>query len=319
MDEINYKTVLQYMSIQDHLTLWSNILNRHVSIGQVFTSPFRRDTNPGCFLYERSNIIWFQDYGSPNQRWNILHAISYFTGKGLKDSALKAYASLYFNKPLQLNSNQVLVGQAQKGRTSNTKILFNSYKHKGKPCWTKKSFEYWDRAGVKLQDLIDLNVYDCQSFYLNENLIVPKGLCFSYYFPLSSHCKIYQPDAIKKEDKFIGTCNKNDIWKTNVDKKKLLITKSAKDLLTLKNILPKWELWSFQSEGTIPDSLTVDDFKEVYILYDGDDAGRRTAKALQEHLGLGNIIFFESEFKDAYGIASNRGIDILKKEIKNLL
>jgi len=105
LDEINYKTVLNYLTVSDQLQLWSDILNRHVSIGQVFTSPFRKDNHPGCFLYERSNIVWFCDYADPNKRWNILHAISYFTGKGLNDSALKAYAAIYFNKPLVLNNS----------------------------------------------------------------------------------------------------------------------------------------------------------------------------------------------------------------------
>jgi len=318
LEEINYKTVLQYMSIQDHLQLWSDLLNRHISVSQTFTSPFRRDTHAGCFLYERSSILWFQDYGDPDKKWNILHAISYFTNKGLNDSALKAYASLYFDKPLRLNNNEVLVGQVQKGRKSNTKILFNSYKHNGKPCWTRKSFEYWSKVGIKLQDLIDLNVYDCQSYYLNESLIIPQELCFVYYFPDSARCKVYRPHAIKKEDRFIGTCNKQDVWKTNVGNNKLFITKSAKDLLTLKNLLPDWELWSFQSEGTCPDHIDIDKFEELVINYDLDEAGIRTSKALQKQIG-GRLIYFDSSYKDAFGIATNKSLEFLKETIKNMI
>lgn len=316
LETINYRTVINSMSTQDHLEVWSWLLGRHVSIGQTFTNPLRIDRNPNCFLREYQGILFLTDY-----KWSKLyngmtciHAVANKMNWTLQQASVNIYASLYLKKPLNFNTI-TQVGTIQKGRKSNTKIHLNPYTYGGKAVWTKKSHEYWKVADVKVSDLQEMNVFDIKSFYMNESLIVPKDLCFAYYFPISTHVKIYQPRA-SKSDKFIGTANKEDVYKTNLGHSKRLITKSGKDVLTLKNIVPEWEIWAFQNEGMVCSNLGS--FDKTIIIYDNDEVGQRTSKELQEKIPNSECVYF-TKAKDAYDTCVEFGIDVLKEELKNLL
>jgi hypothetical protein len=233
----------------------------------------------------------------------------------LHQAAINVYAALYFNKPLSFGI-QSTVGTIQKGRKSSTKIHFNSYTHGGKVIWTKKNYEYWRIGGVKVSDLEEMNAFDVKSFYINEKLVVPNDLCIAYYFSNSGHTKLYRPFQ-PKTDKWIGTATKDDVWKTNLGHSKRIITKSCKDLLVLKNLLPDWTIWAVQAEGMIPTEL--ESFDTTKIIMDADNAGIKAANMLQLLIPNSECLYFDAEFKDAYGIASNKGIDVLKEELNNLL
>jgi len=320
LEEINYKTVLQYMSISDQLQLWGHILNRYVSIGQVFTNPMRADKHPGCFLRQHGNILLLTDYSAPEyNKYTILHAINHYVCKGLNNAALLAYTALYFNKPLQLNNVPVSVGQTQKGRRSSTKIFFNSYLYNGVPCFTKKSFEYWSRAGVKLQDLVEADIFDVSSYYINDKLVVPKiKPVFAYFRASTGNVKLYSPYE-SKENKFLGTTSVRDWWIVNEGNTNLLITKSVKDMLTFKNILPNWTVVAFNSESIICKEFDITNYLNIKICYDFDNGGIKGAETLQKHYNKGDIIYFDSTWKDAFGIATNESVEFLKETINKMI
>lgn len=250
LDNLNYKTIMNSLTVYDQLTIWGWILGFNITLYRTFCNPMRSDNNPGCFLREYGNVLFLTDYAYPEySKMTCIHAVKDLMNCTLHQAAINVYAALYFNKPLQFGI-QSQVGTIQKGRKSKTKIHINPYTHRGKAVWTKKNYEYWKVAEVKVSDLEEMNVFDVRSFYMNESLIIPNGLCIGYYFPQTSHIKIYQP-YLSKSEKFIGTANKEDVYKTNLGHSKRIITKSGKDVLTLKNLLPEWEIWAFQNEGMV--------------------------------------------------------------------
>lgn len=314
IDMINYYTVIRILTIDEQLSLWSNVLNVPITLGRTFQSPFRLDKNPGCFLHERSGIVWFKDYADLSKKWNIIHAVAYLMNCTLQQASVNIYASIYFNKPLSFNTT-ISLGTIQKGRKSNTKIHFNPFVYGGKAIWKKEYYEYWKIAGVKLSDLEELNVYNVASFYMNDSLIVPKDLCIAYYFPQTSKVKLYRPHQ-PKSDKWIGTATKEDVWKTNLGHSKRIITKSCKDLLTLKNLLPDWTIWAVQAEGMIPTELNS--FDKTIIIMDFDNAGIKAANQLQQLIPNSECVYFEVA-KDAYSICEQFGISKLQEELKNMI
>lgn len=307
---------MDYMSTQDQLDIWGQILGRSVSVGQTFTNPLRADTDPGCYLRDYQGIIFLRDhkYAQKYNKMTCIHAVAELMNTTLTQAAVNIYASLYLNKPLSFNITTSF-GTLQKGRRSKTIIDINPYTYKKRAIWTKKSYEYWKVAQVKVSDLEELNVFDVKSFYMNDSLIVPKRLCFGYYFPTSGRIKIYQPTAPKSE-KFIGTTNKEDVWKTNIGSAKRIITKSCKDLLTLKNQCPEWEIWALQNEGVVCSDLG--NFDETVIIYDNDETGIRASQELQKLIPNSRCEYF-SKSKDAYDTVIEHGIETFKSELKILL
>jgi hypothetical protein len=291
-------------------------IGRNVSIGQTFCSFLRLDKNPGCFIREHNQLCFLTDYAYPeHSKLTCIHCVSKLMNCTLQQASVNVYAALYFNKPLQFGI-QSTVGTIQKGRKSNTKIHFNPYSYDRKAVWTKKNYEYWKVAGVKVSDLEEMNVFDVKSFYINEKLVVPNDLCIAYYFPNSGHTKLYRPYQPKAE-KFLGTCNKDDVYKANIGHSKRIITKSGKDVLTLKNLCLDWEIWAVQAEGMVMSDLG--NFDTTKILFDGDETGIRTSKELQLLIPNSECIYFDMNVgKDSYEIASQHGIDKLKEELLNL-
>ncbi len=317
LENINYRTVINSLDVNSQLQIWSWIIGSNISVGRTFCNPLRIDNHPGCFLREYSGILFLTDYKFKKLYSGVtcIHAIKELMNCTLQQASINVYAAIYFNKPLHFGLS-TKVGTIQKGRKSSTKIDFNPYTYNKKAIWTKKSYEYWKVANVKLTDLEQMNVFDVKTFYMNDSLVVPKDLCIAYYFPSSGHVKLYQP-YMPKTEKFIGTANKEDVWKANLGHSKRIITKSAKDVLTLKNLLPTWTIWAMQSEGAVCSEL--EEFDKTIIIYDADEAGYRTSKELQLLIPNSECVYFENYGKDAYEIASRFGIDVLKKEIKTLL
>ncbi len=318
LETLNYRTIISSLDINTQLQVWGWLLNKYVSLGQVFTNPLRGDKHPGCFLQEYSGIVFLRDYGEPRfNKYTIIHAVADKMNCTLHQAAINVYAALYFNKPLQFNSITT-VGQIQKGRKSDTKIHFNSYTHNGVPCFKKEHYDYWKIAGVKLEDLKEQEVYDIKSFYISDKLIVPKPPVFAYFNSRTSNTKIYSP-FMPKGERFCGSTGVNDYWITNEGNNKLLITKSLKDVLVLKRLLPDWTLLTYNNEGVISKAFDTSFFETKVILYDNDKQGQNASKQLVEHI-QGTSVFFDTSLpKDCYEIAVELGIDKLKNELNNLL
>ena len=323
--EINYRNVIQSLSIETQLQVWSWCLGKYVSLNQFITNPHRPDSNPQCKLREYNSVVLLTDYAYPEfNKYTCIHSVaallsnSYNRPVGLNESAQFIFVNLYFGKTPILTNTQVITGKTLKGRPSQSNIHFVPFTNKeGEACYTQIDANYWQPVGVSTNDLKEANIFSCHHFYVNGTYMKPQNYpCYAYVSKETGKVKIYVPYA-NKDWKWFSTQSKNEIFKTG-SSTKLLITKSIKDVLVLKNILIDWEIWSFSNEGVIP-SVSIDNKVEVKYLYDNDNAGYKAAERLVEHFGKGEAVFFNEELgKDAYDTSIKHGIDILKQELKRM-
>lgn len=318
LNEINYFTVLNSMSIQTQLQVWGWVLNKQVSLLQKLTSPFRNDTVPDCWLREYKNRILFTDfadYGKCN--WTVLHAINYFRSRGLNDAAHFVYYNLYFNTQPVITFAITKTGNVQRGRKPSSTIHFIPHTNaEGKACFVQVDKDFFQPVGVTIDDLVEMGVFSVSKYYLNGKCIYPKKPCFAYV--IGNHVKIYCPYEDKKF-KWVGNVTASDVHKTNLGNDKLLITKSLKDVLVLKKLLPNWTIISPQNEGVVfPYDYTG--HVKCRVLYDGDKAGINASAKLLESIPIKNkkSIFFDMDVgKDAYEIGY-KDMQLLNKELKRL-
>lgn len=311
LETLNYKTIIQNMSIQDHLLIWSYILGRHVSIGQTFCNIHRSDKSPGCFLREYQNILLLTDYSHPEySKYTCIHSVRDLMNCTLHQAAINVYAALYFNKPLSFGI-QSTVGTIQKGRKSNTKIHFCPWTKGGIPTYTKWDEEYWRNTEVTFEDLRQSNIFSVHHFFMNDKMILPKYPCLAYFKADTGHVKIHQTQNVK-EERFIGTTSLNDIWEWNTHNEQTLLTKSVKDGIILSKQLPHWKIVVFNNEGTLPDYPRVD-----VILFDNDIPGINAANKAAKKFNAKTIYFTVA--KDSYDVIKDFGIDVLKEELKNMI
>ena len=311
LENINYRTIIQSLSISEQMEVFGWCIGRNVSIGQTFCSFLRLDKNPGCFIREHNQLCFLTDYAYPeHSKLTCIHCVSKLMNCTLQQASVNVYAALYFNKPLQFGI-QSTVGTIQKGRKSGINIHFCPWTKEGKPTYTKWDEEYWADTEVTFEDLKRNDIFSIHHFFLNDKMIMPKYPTYGYYRANTGHVKIHQTKATK-EDRFLGNTNLQDIWVFNENQEKVLLTKSVKDALILSKQLPYWRIINFNNEGVLPDYPRVD-----LVLYDNDNAGIKAANKASEKFDA-KAIFLESA-KDAYDVIKQHGMKTLKKELKQLI
>lgn len=311
LENINYKTVINSLSISEQIEVFSWCIGRSVSIGQTFCSFLRIDRNPGCFIREHNQLCFLTDYAYPeHSRFTAIHCVKELMNCTLNQAAINVYAALYFNKPLQFGISSK-VGTVQKGRKSGMKIHFCPWTKDKVPTYTRWDKEYWDGTEVTFEDLRQSNIFSIHHFFLNEKMILPKYPCYAYFKADTGHVKIHQTQNTK-EERFIGTTSLNDIWEWNTHNEKTLLTKSVKDGLILSKQLLDWKIVVFNSENTLPNYSKVD-----LILLDNDISGIKAANKAAEKFGA-KIIYLEAA-KDSYDVIKSFSIDVLRKELAEII
>jgi hypothetical protein len=191
-EKLDYHTIMSNISLSDQLLVWSWILNQHVSLGQVFTNPFRYDPKPGCFLREYNRLILLTDYSNPEySKYTVCHAVRDLMHCTLTQAAVNIYAALFFNKPLQFNVSTI-TGTRLKGRKSGINIHFCPWTKEGKPTYTKWDEEYWADTEVTFEDLKRNDIFSINHFFLNDKMIMPEYPTYGYYRANTGHVKIPQ-------------------------------------------------------------------------------------------------------------------------------
>lgn len=316
----NYYDVFNKLN---QLDVWSDILGTHVSIGQMVTSPFRPDQHPHCIVTEYNGTVFITDFAYPQyNKYTCVHAVALF-----KNIGLNAAASLICNKMLHgLDVNlssiyDIRVSNVIKKASKSKEIYFESFLHDGKPTFTEFDKEYWSLRGVRKAQLNRHNVYSVHHYYIGDSYITPNHPMYAYYFPETGRKKFYSPFE-KKENKWFGDTTVDDMWKSLNGSDTYIITKSAKDLMVLENIVLDVDIYAPQNEGCYFDTTFTQDYPNGgYILYDNDTQGRRAATIQQKRIGDNcKIVFIPEELaKDTDELYVKHGRTICEQTILNLL
>lgn len=258
-------------------------------------SPLRRDNKPSFGLFSPDgNRITYIDF-STREKGNLIGLLSRMWNKSFSDTLDKIY-----------NDFTKFNGSAEIAKPIHTPIpvtLGNS--NVSMECktreWKRHDIEYWESYGVTLPWLKYANVYP-----ISHKIIIKNGK--RYVFGADKHAyafvefkegrttlKIYQPYN-KQGFKW---SNKHDrsvisLWtKIPETGDKVCICSSLKDALCLWSNTGIPAL-AIQGEGYSISSTAVRQlkirYKDVYILLDNDDVGKKDAEELSKTTGFTNIV-----------------------------
>ena len=247
---IDKDKILQYVSEEDIFQL---VFGFKPSEYDYITSPFRKDTRPGCW-FEKSleGRLVFRDFGYGDRPIDCFEAIKI------------AYKLPSFYHSLRFVYNHFIKGKEiekkefeyKKVERREVEILFESRN------FINKDAKYWGRYGISKQNLVDDKVFPVRKFVLlnTKNGDIKNRVyesCYAFTDFGNRRKKLYFPFR-KGSARFISNCRKNDIGNTNkipLLGRQIIITKSYKDCRVLTN-LGKYCIW-IQNEGMIPDNENI--------------------------------------------------------------
>ena len=178
--------------------------------------------------------------------------------------------------------------------------------------WLIKDAKFWNSFGIQKQTLINYNVIPVKYIFFNENIHKTSELTYAYveFKDNKTSYKIYQPFNIIH--KWINNANYTvHQGYTNLPSvgKLLIITKSLKDVMSIKDVLNIPSV-GLQSESVIMKDSVMDEYKsrfeKVICLFDNDKAGKNLSVEFTERYSIPH--FFMPELKDVTDFS-----DLVKK------
>ena len=258
---------------------------------KLFCSKLRNDRNPTCSLYKnKSGNLIYKDFAT-NQSLNVFGYV------------MELFHCTY-PEALKIIANDFGIKRDTSLKKNKGKIISKDFKIEEKEFskiqveiqdFTELELKWWAKYGITKELLKEYNIYSCKHVFLNDQLIAKsKQHCpiFGYYGGIVKQdgnkfelWRIYFPK--NKSCKFIGNWNTKMIqgYKQLPDKGKLLvITKSMKDVMTLKSLgiaacAPNSES-QFISDKVLSDLKSR--FKHIVVLFDLDHAGIQFSKKIKK-------------------------------------
>lgn len=266
---------------------------------EYVTSPFRDDTNPGCWFETdlNTNKLRFTDFADTR----VIRGVK-MSNIDCFDSVMIYYGLPNFYKTLSFIKSKLIDGKDVKhdikvvlrkssreaGRVSkkksNVNILLNTRD------FLIKDRNFWQsRYNISKEDLINDKVFPIKKFKLTgtrtgDHLFQTPDIAYAYTNFTSGNKKIYRPGK-KGNKKFITNCTAEDVGGMDSPIKSgrlLIISKSYKDYRVLKNLglNVRW----LQNEGMFPKGEEfwelINAFTKVVVFFDNDSAGIKAAKDL---------------------------------------
>lgn len=285
--EVTKTDILEKLTAID---IFQHYLGKEIDT-KLFCSPLREDKNPSaCLYYSKTNELRFKDFGN-GQNLSCIAFVQEMFNLSFPDTIRKIASD--FNIGDNFSAEIVKKKENNKALSKKpTKII----DFQPKP-FTESDLAYWDSYGILKEETLKFyNIYSVRQLWVNKTKIsIKKGeLCFCYYFPKSSHCKILFPTREKKL-KWIGNVNNfEDIQGYH----QCDIKKSKPDILvltsSLKEVMYLWEQGIYAMAINGENHNFYEDFikhlrrhcNQIVSLYDWDEVGVEAGEKL---LNLYNI------------------------------
>lgn len=298
-----------------------SILYKYFNITEipcVISSPLRVDKSPSLSFYISNNHINVKDF-STGESWSLTYFMSEYLNLSLKDTIIKL-------KELNNDYEYFYTKAAGKIPKIVSKKDKSDIKIKTRE-WNNKDIEYWDSFGISVSLLRMANVTPISHIFFikdnNSSYMVADSLAYAFihYGEEKPLFKIYQP--YNKKYKWFSNYNSSIISLNHLLPKtsdNLFICSSLKDALCLKSqlgynsIAPQGEGYRFSEEYI--DNLKSR-FKNIYILFDNDEAGIVNTNRLAKETGFIPLylpnINNTKDISDLYKSLNN------KSEFKNII
>lgn len=291
----------------------------------VINSPLREDRHPSFSLYSKDgNKIYYKDFSS-GDRGGTFELLSKLWNLSFKEVLLKINREV-FNSNISVyksNPSSINIEHLNKSKILDLKCTIRD--------WEEYDIEYWESYGVTLKWLKYAEVYPISHIFIikENNTFVFKADKYAYTYVERKEgkitLKIYQPFN-KNGYKW---SNKHDhsvisLW-TKIPEfgEKLCICSSLKDALCLWNntgipsIAVQGEGYNISNTAL---NVLKNRFKNIYILFDSDEAGIKNSTKLSERTGFKLLLLPKTEKgKDISDIYHFYGKIYLQDLIKNLI
>lgn len=273
------KSVLEQFSQEQ---IFSIVFGTNFSLNTKICSPFRGDTNPGCYFEYYNQKLWFIDFADIKIRRDCFEVVKDFYKLSFQDT-LKFICSVLSTNSLTTAVKIEKYPEKLSQEERHFNIIFKRRE------FNQLDKEYWFPYKITREQLSNDKVfpiywYKTQNFYKGDFIIRPFNITFAFTDFISGNIKIYNPLTKNKKSKWFTNCNENDIGNLNNIPKlgnTLIITKSYKDCRVIKNCdFPS--IW-LQNEVVIPKNSrnlyeAMLRFTNVYTLFDNDNTGQQFTK-----------------------------------------
>lgn len=287
---IDKENILKYVSEEDIFELVFKFKPKEYD---YVTSPFRQDDNAGCwFEYSTSGKLKFKDFGSQ----------IFIRGKKMINIDCFDAVQIYFNLPNLYKTilfiKKHLIDGKELPERKDVNIQVERQKREVKIQFEARDFDerdakFWKKYYISRQNLIDDRVFAVKRFKIlngkyGDFSTRTYDICYAYTEFNDNRKKLYRPHQ-KGKNRFITTCNQNDIGGINTLPEfgdLLIITKSYKDWRVLKNQGLN-VIW-FQNEGMMPTNDILlplcKRFKYIIIFFDNDETGILSSLKIKDHI-----------------------------------
>jgi lipopolysaccharide biosynthesis glycosyltransferase len=301
-------------------------------IGVGFSSEFRKDNDPSCYIIVWEGDLLYKDFGDTSYR-----IFDYIARKFNTDyqGALKI-VNRDFN--LQLGHNSTL---CQTSLVIPEKLDESLDKYERKPTvidikerpWTKLDKQYWAQYSIPLKLLEYHNIKSISNYRissqkkdkayygLNQFMI---GYSIDYYWNEGVfRRKLYFPQ-VKGKGRFISNVDTTIVqgWTLLPQRSRILfVTKSYKDILIF-NLLGYWAIAPNNEGAYIPEPV-MDKLKRrfdnIFVWFDNDEGGINGAKTFSSKFNLKMTHNPVGEPKDPSDYVKKYSLSTFDKLVTNFL
>lgn len=273
-----------------------DILNHYFGINKIpciINSPLRIDNNPSFSLYSKDgiNVLW-TDF-STKQHGGTIDLLKEYWGESYKD----VLEHLWEDLPNITNTNPNFTNTHRTYKVKSSSGFKLECKVRD---WQDYDIEYWNSFGITLKWLKYADVYPISHKIVikdDSRMVFPcDKLAYAYveFKEGNTTLKIYQP-LNTRGYKWSNNHNRSviSLW-TKVPEygDKIVICSSLKDALCL-SCQTNIPAIAVQGEGYSISDTAVKElkrrYKQIYILFDNDNAGLTDSKKLAEQTGFTNI------------------------------
>lgn len=288
------------VSLEDihRVTTEADIINHYLGVTHIpckINSPLRLDRTPsfGLFSPNGTRITW-RDF-STGERGGIFDLLQRMWNISFQETLARIYNDFKNNK--LDNRAKINTNKYSKVKISTEESFLECRIRQ----WEKHDIQYWESYGISLEWLNYANVYPISHKIIikNDKRYVFNADKYAYAYAEfkenKTTLKIYQPYN-KQGFKWSNKHDKSviSLWtKVPPTGNKICICSSLKDALCLwSNIgIPSIAI---QGEGYTMSNTAINElkrrFKNVYILFDNDEAGLKDAKILASKTRFTNIV-----------------------------
>jgi hypothetical protein len=318
-ERINKEQILSRVSEADILAFYLGISK----IPCIINSPLRKDNKPSFGLYSwDGKSISYTDFAT-DEKGTTFDLLSQLFGLDYNDTLLKINNDLFDKK--NVNIKKYIKKIKSVGKKSDTQLKCKIRE------WRQYDIDYWNSFGISKAWLEYAEVYPISHkiIYKEKDKYVFAADKYAYVFVERKEgnitLKIYQPYNTQG----FKWCNKNDssvlgLW-TKVPEygEQICICSSLKDSLCLWSNCNIPAIY-VQGEGYTISNTAMKElkkrYKNIYILFDNDNAGLKDGEKLSKLTGFTNIVLPRinncKDISDLYKYLSNK--EQFRKIIKPL-